>query len=213
MASDQFKENRVRGRANAAFFTVAGGYLDYLTRERKTRIFQHLAEPIVEIGPGVGANFCYLTPGAHVIAVEPNPHMHQGLRKAAGKHGIQLDLRTVVGERIDVEDASAGSAITTLVLCTVADPRAVLHEVHRVLRPGGFYAFLEHVVAPERTITRRVQRVAAKPWSWAFEGCSCERDLAPLINQAGFSQLNMQQTQLRSFFVPANPQIAGIAIK
>jgi len=109
--------------------------------------------------------------------------MHQGLRAAADKHGIELDLRTVVDERMDVEDASAGSVITTLVLCTVTDPRAVLGEVHRVLRTGGCYAFLEHVVAPERTLTRRVQKAVAKPWTWAFEGCSCERDLAPLITR------------------------------
>jgi len=175
--------------------------------------FQDLVEPIVEIGPGVGANFRYLAPGSHVIAVEPNPHLHEGLRAAADKHGLELDPRTVLGERLDVEDASAGSVITTLVLCTVTNPEAALGEVHRVARPGGRSAVLEHVVDPDRTLTRRVQRVVARPWTWVFERCSWERDLAPLINQTVFSEVDKQHTQLRSPFVPANPQIAGTAIK
>lgn len=213
MPADDFHSNPVRGRANAAFLRVAGGYLDLLARERKARIMEGLAEPVVEVGPGLGANFRYLAPGTHVIAVEPNPYMHRGLREAADRHGIRLELRTVIGERMDVADSGAGSVITTLVLCTVADPRTVLGEIHRVLRPGGRYAFLEHVVAPERTVTRRVQRAVSRPWTWAFEGCSCERDLAPLIHEIGFASVDMEHRIIRSPFVPANPQIAGVATK
>jgi SAM-dependent methyltransferase len=47
----------------------------------------------------------------------------------------------------NVPDASVDAVISSLVLCTVPDPAAVVAEVHRVLRPGGRYAFVEHVAA------------------------------------------------------------------
>lgn len=203
--------NPVRGPLNAAFFTVMGGYIDRLVRDRKRTILVGLDEPVLELGPGVGANFRYLPRGTHVIAVEPNPHMHAGLRRAAARHGIRLELRPVSGERIDVPDGAAGSVVSSLVLCSVTDPEAVLGEVRRVLRPGGRYAFLEHVAAPEGTLTRRVQQAIATPWAWAFEGCSCQRDLAPLLESAGFADLEMVRTMLRSPFVPANPMVSGVA--
>jgi SAM-dependent methyltransferase/RimJ/RimL family protein N-acetyltransferase len=141
--------NPVRGPFNAAFFTVTGGYLDWLMRSRKQRVFADLPDEIVELGSGVGANFRYLRPGTRVIAVEPNPAMHARLRARAARHEIELELRDVLGEQLDLPDASTDMVMSSLVLCTVSDPAQVLAEVRRVLRPGGRYAFVEHVGAKD----------------------------------------------------------------
>ncbi|HET7899592.1 MAG TPA: class I SAM-dependent methyltransferase [Candidatus Nanopelagicales bacterium] len=208
-----FESHPLRGRANALFFAATGGYIDVLTRDRKQRIFRGVSGPVVEIGPGVGANFRFMPPGTEVIAVEPNEHMHARLRQTAARAGIDLRLLPTVAEATGLPAASAGAVISSLVLCTVRDPEAVVGEIHRVLRPGGRYAFLEHVVAAEGTATRRVQRLVARPWAWAFEGCSCQRDLEPVIRDGGFSRVELERTELRSPFVPANPQISGVAVK
>src|SRR5580658_6323093 len=93
-----FEANPVRGPFNAAFFTVMGGYLDWLMRSRKQRVFADLPGEIVELGAGVGANFRYLRAGTRVLAVEPNPAMHARLRARATRHQIGLELHDVVGE-------------------------------------------------------------------------------------------------------------------
>ena len=145
------------------------------------------------LGPGIGANFRYVRPGTTVVAVEPNPYMHRSLRLAAERHQIELEIRDVVGERIDLPDASADAVISSLVLCSVANPSRVVSEVRRVLRAGGRYSYLEHVATG--TFTRRVQHAVGRPWAWVFEGCSCERarrtdirvavpSLLPAISQA-----------------------------
>ena len=48
-----FEANRVRGPFNAAFFTVMGGYLNWLMRSRKQRVFADL--PIRSWSSGLGS--------------------------------------------------------------------------------------------------------------------------------------------------------------
>ena len=211
-APQGFAVHPVRGRFNSTFFSVMGDYINWHMHNPKARAFADLPSTVVEIGSGVGANLRYLPAGAHLIAIEPNTYMHARLRRAAGRQGVDLEIRSVVGERIDLPDASADAVISSLVLCSVSDPAAVLAEIRRILRPGGRFSFAEHVVAKPRTLTRWSQRVLSRPWGWVFEGCSCERDLSGLIAAAGFTSVDINPYRIHSPFVPFNTHIAGTAI-
>lgn len=59
--------------------------------------------------------------------------------------GLELTLVKGGAESLPMADGSFDAVVSTLVLCSVADPAQVLREVHRVLRPGGRYCFIEHV--------------------------------------------------------------------
>ena len=210
--SATFEPHPMRGRFNARFFTALDSYINWLVRDHKRTVFSGLPAELVEVGPGVGANFPYLPPGCRLTAIEPNPYMHAALQRRAARCGIDVQIRSITGDAIDLDDQSADAVISSLLLCTVADPGQVVSEIRRILRPGGRYAFLEHVVAPDGTPLRGIQRAVRRPWAWVFEGCSCERDLATVIRAAGFASVEIDQYRLRSPFVPANTQIAGTAI-
>jgi SAM-dependent methyltransferase len=212
LAPEGFEAKPARGRFNSAFFSVMGGYINWHMRKHKAKAFAELPPTVVELGSGVGANLRYLPAGARLIAIEPNPYMHARLRRAARRRGVELEIRSVVGERIDLPDASTETVISSLVLCTVSDPAAVLAEIRRILVPGGRFSFAEHVVAMPRTPTRWSQRIVRRPWAWVFEGCSCERDLSGLIASAGFTSVDISPYRIHSPFVPFNTQIAGTAI-
>ena len=209
--ASEYQAHRARGPLNALFFAGLDGYLDRQLRTHKKRIFTDLPPTVVELGSGTGANLRYLPAGTRLVAVEPNPAMHRLLRKRATRAQVDLELHTTVGEHLDLPDAAADMVISSLVLCTVPDPGAVLAEVRRVLRPGGRYAFLEHVAAPEHSALRRLQRAVRRPWGWFFEGCSCERDLRTVIENAGFTRAAITDYRLRGPFLPASTQIAGVA--
>ena len=211
MTDTAFRPHPVRGPMNAVFFWLAGGMFDRLLRRRKRRVYADLPDTVVELGSGVGANLRYLDAGSRLIAVEPNPAMHRRLRRAAARRGVTLDLRALSAERTDLPDASAEVVLSSLVLCSVADPALVLAEVRRMLQPGGRFVFVEHVAAPAGTPLRRLQRLVRRPWAWCFEGCSCERDLASLVRAAGFDDVDLESYRLRSPFLPFNTQIAGVA--
>ena len=189
-----------------------GGYINWHMHKSKAKVYADLPSSVVELGSGVGANLRYLPAGARLTAIEPNPYMHARLRRAARRRRVDLEIRSVIGERIDLPDASAEAVISSLVLCTVTDPAAVLAEIRRILRPGGRFSFAEHVVAKPRTPTRWSQRILRRPWAGVFEGCSCERDLTSLIRSAGFASVDVYPYRIHSPFVPFNTHIAGTAI-
>lgn len=208
---DAFPQHPGRGRFNAGFFHAMRPYLESELAPRKRRVFAGLPDRVVELGSGVGANLPYLPPGGTLVAIEPNRYMHDRLRAEAERRGVRLDLRPRSAEATGLPDASADTVISSLVLCTVGDPDAVLAEVRRILRPGGTFRFVEHVVASDGTATRAAQRILRRPWAWTFEGCSCERDLEAVIRAAGFADVDVERYRLRTPFLPFNTQIAGVA--
>jgi ubiquinone/menaquinone biosynthesis C-methylase UbiE len=179
----------------------------------KRRLLADAPPVLMELGAGAGANMRYLARGTRLVAIEPNRHFHPRLRRRAARHGIELDLRGLAGESLDLPDASVDFAFCSLVLCSVADPRRVLAEVLRVLRPGGRFACVERDAAPAGSGLAAVQRGVARPWKWLFEGCDVCRDTAATLHAAGFSRVDVQPLVLPTVFVPIRSQISALCVK
>ncbi|HEX9497393.1 MAG TPA: class I SAM-dependent methyltransferase [Mycobacterium sp.] len=206
--------NAVRGPVNAAVFRGADAYAHLMLGRRKRELFASLPPTVVEIGPGTGANLRYYKMRTRLIAVEPNRYMHPSLQRAAQRYGIELELRQEPAEATGLPDGSVDAVVSTLVLCTVPDPATTLREVHRILRPGGRFIFLEHVRAGRgHPVLRIVQRSVARPWHWFFEGCDVLRDIEATVAATGWAHLNVHRYHVPTLFLPINTQIAGTAVR
>ena len=82
--------------------------------------------------------------------------------------------------------------VSTLVLCSVANPEATLQEIHRVLKPGGRFIFLEHVAAPEGSGLRRLQNLAQPAWTTMADGCHPNRETGVSLERVGFESLALR---------------------
>jgi len=98
------------------------------------------------------------------------------------------------------------------VLCSVEKPEQVIAEVRRVLRPGGKFACVEHVVAPVGSGIHGLQRLIKRPWKWVFEGCDLCRDTGETLRSSGFAQVDVQPLVLPTIFVPIRHQIAAVCV-
>ena len=153
-------------------------------RERTTA---GLEGQLVEIGFGTGLNLNHLPAAVTgVYAVEPSPVAMGLARRRTPDFDARVTHAGLDGGSIDLGDESCDGALSTFTLCTVADPQRALAEIHRILRPGGRFHFLEHGLAPEES-TRRWQR-RLDPWERRLaDGCSLTRDPLAMVTDAGFS--------------------------
>jgi SAM-dependent methyltransferase len=204
--------NPVRGRFNAWLLAAFDGYMHAKYAGIKSRLLADAPSVVVEIGPGSGANLRYLPAGTRLIAIEPNRQMHDALRRRAEQCGIDLDLRCLAGESLDLSSASVDFVFSSLVLCSVDSPAQVLAEVRRVLRPGGRFACVEHVAAPVGSRNYGLQRMIRGPWKWLFEGCDLCQDTGSMLRSAGFAQVEVQSLVLPTLFVPIRHQIAALCV-
>lgn len=101
------------------------------------------------------------------------------------------------------------------VLCSVGNQAAALREALRVLRPGGFLVFLEHVAAPPGDRLRAWQQRLQPVVGFVARGCCCVRDTLTAIRAAGFSSVEAEEFRL-PMWLPAAviaPHVAGVAVK
>ncbi len=201
-----------RERLNAWLLDRADAAMHRIYGARKRVVYRTLPTRLVEIGPGAGANLRYYSRNTRLIAVEPNPAMHPLLRHKAARHSIRLAIHAQGAERIDLPDDSVDAVVGTLVLCSVRDPRAVVGETLRILRPRGRYIFLEHVAALPGSPMRGLQEFLLRPWRWLFEGCHLNRESHAVIAGAGFRQVEMD-CFVQSRLLPFAPHIFGVAVK
>ncbi len=206
-------DRALRGRFHAWFLQATEATLERIHGERKRALFAELPDRVVELGPGTGANCRHFRPGQQVIGIEPNLRMHDALHRKAQQHGVDLEIRGLRGERLDLPDASVPAVVSSLVLCSVGDPAAVLGEVRRVLEPGGRFVFIEHVIDPSEGWLRRSQQWLRAPHSFCFEGCEPDRDTEQLLRAAGFASLELERFRIRSPLFYVAPHIAGVARK
>lgn len=104
---------------------------------------------------------------------------------------------------------SVSTAHLLQVLCSVPSVKQALSEVQRVLKPGGKFLFVEHVLAPDRSL-RVMQHILNPLQQAAADGCHLDRNTLAAIKAAGFASVGAD-----SFVVPnlglIGPHTAGIA--
>ncbi|CAM6116085.1 unnamed protein product [Calypogeia fissa] len=175
-------------------------------------------EHILELGIGTGPNLKYYRNLPHlqqVVGLDPNLQMAKycaASATAAGLSDSQFEFFNAVGEGMPVPDESMDAVVCTLTLCSVSDVPRTLEEVKRVLRPGGAFLFVEHVVAPEGSGLRFWQGVLDPLQQWVADGCHLTRDTLQDIDGAQFGSVQSERFNVASVQL-ISPHIRGIAYK
>ncbi|XP_041639131.1 methyltransferase-like protein 7A [Cheilinus undulatus] len=191
--------------------------------DKKTELFRSLSEfkkagkqlTLLEIGCGTGTNFKYYPPGCKVTCADPNPAFQKYLTSNMSENKQLTYERFVVASGEDmgsVEDESVDIVVCTLVLCSVKDIPQTLREIHRILRPGGAFFFMEHVAADPSTWTRFLQHVLQPAWYYFGDGCQVIRETWKHLESAGFSDLKLTHLEAPLVFI-IKPHIMGYAVK
>ncbi len=151
---------------------------------------------VLELGFGSGLNTALYPPSViSVDAVEPSDVGWELSARRRSDSSVPIARIGLDGERIDVEDESYHSALSTFTLCTIADVAAALKEVRRALLPGGSLHFLEHGHAPAPRVARWQERL--EPFQRRIAGgCHLTRDMPALVREAGMDVVELAEDYL-----------------
>src|SRR5215831_17763536 len=122
---------------------------------RRQLLLQGAQGRVLEIGGGTGANLPYYGEAVESLTVtEPEAPMLKRLEKRAREEAPGATVLRAPAEDLPFEDDSFDTAVSTLVLCGVADQPRALRELRRVLKPTGRLLFIEHVRSDDPAVAR-----------------------------------------------------------
>lgn len=181
-------------------------------RDMRRELLSEARGRTIDIGSGTGANLELYPDDVDLTMAEPDLHMARQLRRKLAESGRAAEFVEAGAESLPFEDSSFDTAVFTLVLCTVPDPRAALAEVARILKPGGRMFFLEHVRAESPGLARWQDRLE-KPWRFVGDGCHCNRDTVATIKSSPLRLENVEHDRLPKAPPITRPLARGSAVR
>ena len=159
---------------------------------------------VLEIGFGTGLNLPhYPNHVQKITTVDSNPGMNAKAVKRINSSRITVDNRVLSGESLPMEDDTFDSVVTAYTLCSIDNVPQALNEIHRVLRPGGRFFFLEHGLSNDPKVQKWQHRLT--PFQKVVGvGCRLDRDMRRIIEDAGFDIV-----ELREYYMSDDPKTHG----
>ncbi|MEO1466258.1 MAG: class I SAM-dependent methyltransferase [Cyanobacteria bacterium J06633_1] len=172
-------------------------------RQYRQALLKDVRGDILEIGFGTGLNLPhYPEEVKQITTIDPNPGMQRLARSRIEQSQITVDYKVLNGESLPMDDASFDSVVCTWTLCSIPLVEQAIAEVHRLLKPGGKFFFIEHGLSHEAKIQvwqnrlTPIQKVLA-------DGCHLNRSIADLVQQK-FPNVKIEQ-----FYAPKLPKVIG----
>lgn len=181
----------------------------------RRRAVDGLSGDVVEIGFGSGLNVpLYPSEVDTVYAVEPSMVARDLSRERVDASPARVKFVGLDGAQLPLDDDSVDNALSTFTLCTIPDVVSALGEVHRVLRPGGTFHFLEHGLCPDPAVAKKQHRYNGMQQRLAG-GCHLDRPIDALVREAGFVLTDLAHDQMPGpkFMLPWGYLYQGVATK
>lgn len=153
---------------------------------------------VVEIGIGSGLNLPHFTADKidRLIGVDPDDAMWRRASKRRSDLTFDVERIGLSGEAIPLDDALADTVLVTFSLCSIPDAVGALHEMRRILKPGGRLLFAEHGEAPDENIRRWQMRIDPF-WKRIAGGCHPGRPILTLLQEAGWKTEQVEQSYIK----------------
>ena len=194
--------------------------------ESKFPLLHNSQFTILELNMGSGTNSSYYPKGAVVIGtdflereketIENNTMFNNNDDDDGTSLTLDRYIHTRVEELASIPDNSISCVVSFHSLCSARKTDRALHEILRVLMPGGRFYFIEHTVEKRRL---------SLMW-WAqlnfsislFTVACCLKEVEGYIERAGFSKISVKRKDIDLSRVSGPlkslvPHVYGFAVK
>lgn len=154
--------------------------------QARHRLLSQVQGQVLEVGFGTGLNLlAYPDAGMELVTVDVNPGVHKKAEARLAKSPLKVTHYQISGERLPMDDNTFDAVVSTWTLCSIPDVASALRQLHRVLKPGGKFHFVEHGLNPDPSIAKWQHRLTPLQ-KVVGDGCHLDRDIRSLIEAAGF---------------------------
>lgn len=154
--------------------------------ELRARYVPRASGDVLEIGIGSGLNLSHYGAGVRSITgLDPASALTKRARERAARIAADVEILQISSEEIPADDGRFDSIVCTWTLCSIPNVYQALREMHRVLKPGGSFYFVEHGLAPDSDVQGWQRRIEPL-WKIIGGGCHLTRQADRLIQDAGF---------------------------
>ncbi|NER20022.1 MAG: class I SAM-dependent methyltransferase [Symploca sp. SIO1B1] len=173
----------------------------------RQEVLSEVSGEVLEIGFGTGLNLSYYPQSLTTLTiVDVNPGMNRFAKKRIKNSSITVDSRILNGESLPMADNSFDSIVSTWTLCSITNVDKALQEIHRVLKPGGKFFFIEHGLSAQPQV--QIWQNRLNPLQKIIgDGCNLNRNIKQLVEH------HLQLVTLDQFYTPKLPKTHGYMYK
>lgn len=173
-------------------------------RKPRQRTLAAASGRILEIGFGTGRNLQHYPPSVtRIEAIDPDLDLDRLSQPRIRHASIAVDFHHLDAEHLPFAQDSFDTVVSTMTLCSIPDVGHALREIHRVLKPGGQFLFLEHGRSPDPGVARWQDRINPH-WMPLAGGCHLNRPIRELVEHAG-----LVPAAVRNYYLRKSPRFVG----
>lgn len=154
---------------------------DPLYRFRR-RIFQEAKGNVLEVAIGSGLNFPFYGSGIELTGVDFSPEMLKKAEHAAKDYFFQTTLIQNDVERLDFNENSFDTIVSSTSFCAYQEPVNVLNKFQKWCKPEGKILMLEHGISQNKLLAGMQKMI--DPLALKVVGCHQNRNISAIVKNA-----------------------------
>jgi phosphatidylethanolamine/phosphatidyl-N-methylethanolamine N-methyltransferase len=152
-------------------YDLVFGVVSSAARKRAVALLNHLpGQAVLEVGVGTGLALPSYAPDKRIVGIDLSAEMLALARRRVAELGLRnVDrLLEMDAEATEFADGQFDTAVAMFVASVVPNPRRLLTELRRVVRPGGNILFVNHFAAEggPRWWVERAMAPASRRLGW-----------------------------------------------
>jgi len=176
-------------------------------RAMRRRILARSSGRVLEVAAGTGRNITHHRSDVQLIATDMSLDMLLRARRKARARQLAAQFAVMDGEMLAVRDQAFDTVLSTLTLCTFADPLKALREMARVCVPDGRILLVEHGRSSRTRVADWQDRHAERHAQSL--GCHWNREPLELVREAGLDVEHSDRNFLGIFHVIEARRLRG----
>ena len=152
--------------------------------DKRRELLLPISGDVLEIGFGTGLNLPLYQQVNTLYVLEPNPDIYHLAAQHVHEAPFEVQHIQAYAEKLPFADHSLDHIVSTWTLCSVANLETALDEIYRVLKVGGTFHLVEHVLHDQNLYIQRLQNLLTPIQKRLADGCHLNRNIQRALTDA-----------------------------